>query len=224
METSVSCLIKSGRAWRRVGGGVCPGKCFTPPREAPGRSGLDAAAARRCLRLMHSSFLYLWPSKEGWCSPSAREEGNPMWRLSQVLGVRREGGSLPTRGCSDEVENEVKAKVSGLGGCSPTGTSRGVRWLREELLGFMQRFQQRSVPLKPALAGLGFLSPRSHRVLLASQLRSTQLWVPARHPPRASSPCAGPACQVASPSNVALLAVTASFLILPPNRSFLAKC
>lgn len=88
----------------------------------------------------------------------------------------------------------------------------------------MQRFQQRSIPLKPVLAGLGFLSPRSQRVLLASQLGIVQLWVPARHPTRASCACAGPACQAASPSDVPLLAVTASFFILPPNRSFLAKC
>lgn len=125
---------------------------------------------------MHSMFLYLWPSKEGLCSPSAQEEGNPTWCLSPALGARREGSSLPARGRSDEVENEVKAEVLELGS-SPT-CSRGVRWLREELLGFMQRFRQRSIPLKPVLAGLGFLSPRSQRVLLASQLGIMQLWVP----------------------------------------------
>lgn len=39
METSVCCLIKPGRAWLWVGGGVCPGKCFTSPgmlQEGPG--------------------------------------------------------------------------------------------------------------------------------------------------------------------------------------------
>lgn len=88
---------------------------FYLPRDAPGRSGLAAAATRQCLGLMHSLFLYLWPSKEGLCSPSAQEEGNPTWHLSPAQGARREGSSLPARGCSDEVENEVKAEVPGAG-------------------------------------------------------------------------------------------------------------
>lgn len=89
---------------------------FYLPRDASGRSRLkDAAAARQCLGLMHSLFLYLWPSKEGLCSLSAQEEGNPTWRLSPALGARREGSSLPARGHSDEVENEVKAEVPGAG-------------------------------------------------------------------------------------------------------------